>query len=188
MTIFDDNFWWHFLMTLFVDNFQIFGKFLDFRIFFFRFFENFVTWHLTLETLITLTIDNWQLRTTILTITLWPLNKEWRGQHSQFLRCFVSVRISRQCQNDYEDIYLCRGGLSVREMVEGPITRENKEAMVESGWGHMEEHTVNASGKLVRLVAAQAKSLTWWFGFDVQVNNTIYDNSKHLNGRTELCV
>ena len=21
-------------------------------------------------------------------ITLWPLNKEWRGQHSQFLRCF----------------------------------------------------------------------------------------------------
>ena len=30
----------------------------------------------------------WQLRTTILTFTLWPLNKEWRGQHSQFLRCF----------------------------------------------------------------------------------------------------
>ena len=45
-------------------------------------------------------------------------------------------------------------------MVEGPITRENKEAIVERGWGHMEEHTVNASGKLVRLVAAQAKSLT----------------------------
>ena len=21
--------------------------------------------------------------------TLWPLNKEWRGQHSQFLRCFI---------------------------------------------------------------------------------------------------
>ena len=63
-------------------------------------------------------------------------------------------------QNEFEDIYLCRGGLSVREMVEGPITRENKEAIVERGWGHMEEHTVNASGKLVRLVAAQAKSLT----------------------------
>ena len=31
----------------------------------------------------------WQLRTTILTFTLWPLNKEWRGQHSQFLRCFL---------------------------------------------------------------------------------------------------
>ena len=77
------------------------------------------------------------------------------------MRCFVSVRISRQCQNDYEDIYLCRGGLSVREMVEGPITRENKEAMVVRGWGHMEEHIVNASGKLVRLVGAQAKSLTW---------------------------
>ena len=29
----------------------------------------------------------WQLRTTILTITLWILNKEWRGQHLQFLRC-----------------------------------------------------------------------------------------------------
>ena len=30
----------------------------------------------------------WQLRTTILTITLWPLKKEWWWQHSQFLRCF----------------------------------------------------------------------------------------------------
>ena len=30
----------------------------------------------------------WQLRITILTFTLWPLNKEWRGQHSQFLRRF----------------------------------------------------------------------------------------------------
>ena len=30
----------------------------------------------------------WQLRTTILTVTLWPLNKEWWWQHSQFLRCF----------------------------------------------------------------------------------------------------
>ena len=26
--------------------------------------------------------------TTILTFTLWPLNKEWWWQHSQFLRCF----------------------------------------------------------------------------------------------------
>ena len=31
------------------------------------------------------------LRKTILTITLWPLNKEWRGQHSQFLRCFFAT-------------------------------------------------------------------------------------------------
>ena len=31
----------------------------------------------------------WQLRTTILTFTLWPLNKEWWWQHSQFLRCFL---------------------------------------------------------------------------------------------------
>ena len=31
----------------------------------------------------------WQLRTTILTVTLWPLNKEWWWQHSQFLRCFI---------------------------------------------------------------------------------------------------
>ena len=30
----------------------------------------------------------WQLRTTLLRITLWPLNKEWWGQHLQFLRCF----------------------------------------------------------------------------------------------------
>ena len=32
----------------------------------------------------------WQLRTTIWTITLCPLNREWWWQHSQFLRCFVS--------------------------------------------------------------------------------------------------
>ena len=58
MRIFDDHFWWEFVMTIFV------------------------TWHLI----------HWshcrQLRTTVLTITLWPLNKEWWGQHSQFLRCF----------------------------------------------------------------------------------------------------
>ena len=29
--------------------------------------------------------DNWEQQ--YITITLWPLNKEWRGQHSQFLRC-----------------------------------------------------------------------------------------------------
>ena len=29
----------------------------------------------------------WQLRTTIWTIILWPLNTEWWWQHSQFLRC-----------------------------------------------------------------------------------------------------
>ena len=40
------------------------------------------TWHLRHW------LHFWQLRTTILTFTLWPLNKEWRGQHSQFLRCF----------------------------------------------------------------------------------------------------
>ena len=32
----------------------------------------------------------WQLRTTIWTSTLWPLNTEWWWQHSQFLRCFLS--------------------------------------------------------------------------------------------------
>ena len=63
MTIFDNTFWWQF---------SYFRKI-------FRFFE---TWHLR----------HWlhccQLRTTLLTITLWPLNKEWQGQHSQFLGCF----------------------------------------------------------------------------------------------------
>ena len=40
--------------------------------------------HVTLETLITLlTIEN-----KIWTITLWPLNREWWWQHSQFLRCY----------------------------------------------------------------------------------------------------
>ena len=40
------------------------------------------TWHLRHW------LHFWQLRTTILTFTLWPLNKEWWWQHSQFLRCF----------------------------------------------------------------------------------------------------
>ena len=35
----------------------------------------------------------WQLRTTIWTITLWPLNREWWWQHSQFLRCFFSWKV-----------------------------------------------------------------------------------------------
>ena len=43
------------------------------------------TWHLRHS------LHFWQLRTTMLTITLWPLNKEWRGQHSQFLRCFMLI-------------------------------------------------------------------------------------------------
>ena len=38
----------------------------------------------------------WQFRTAILTFTLSPLNKEWRGQHSQFLRCLPSPRIFYQ--------------------------------------------------------------------------------------------
>ena len=37
----------------------------------------------------------WQLRTTILTITLWPLKKEWWWQHSQFLRCLKIVLVSQ---------------------------------------------------------------------------------------------
>ena len=40
-----------------------------------------VTWHLRHW------LHFWPLRTTILTFTLWPLNKEWWWQHSQFLRC-----------------------------------------------------------------------------------------------------
>ena len=57
----------------FLNSFQIFGKFSDLL-------KVFVTWDLTLETLITfLTIEN---NNTILTFTLWPLNK--RGQYLQF--------------------------------------------------------------------------------------------------------
>ena len=82
-----NNFWpqqpqlpQQFLTTIFDDNFDD------------RFLENFSdflkilwpdTWHLRHW------LHCWQLRTTILTITLWPLNKEWQGQHSQFLRCFL---------------------------------------------------------------------------------------------------
>ena len=43
------------------------------------------TWHLRHR------LHFWQLRTTIWTITLWPLNREWWWQPSQFLRCFVLI-------------------------------------------------------------------------------------------------
>ena len=92
MTIFDnfynfDIFWqfWQFF-TIF-DNFWMF---LDLRKVFrflgsFQSFWKFLwpeTWHLRHW------LHFWQLRTTIWTITLWPLNREWWWQHSQFLRCF----------------------------------------------------------------------------------------------------
>ena len=35
--------------------------------------------------------QNDQLRTTVLSIRLWALNKEWRGQHLQFLRCLFGA-------------------------------------------------------------------------------------------------
>ena len=30
----------------------------------------------------------------LITISLWPLNKEWQGQHSQFLRCLYNYKWS----------------------------------------------------------------------------------------------
>ena len=97
MTIFDDNFWWQLLMTFLTifDNLTIwqFWQFLTIWTYFwktfkicrilsdfrkvFRFFESFQifwkflwpeTWHLRHW------LHFWQLRTTIWTITLWPLN------------------------------------------------------------------------------------------------------------------
>ena len=70
-----NNFWRQFLMTILMTDFW-------------KFFSDFLkilwpyTWHLRHW------LHCWQLRTTLLTITLWPLNKVWQGQHSQFLRCF----------------------------------------------------------------------------------------------------
>ena len=99
LTIFD-NFWWQFLMTIFDENFwwqfwqfwQIFGKHLrfaeNFQIADFQIFWKFLwpeTWHLRHW------LHFWQLRTTIWTITLWPLNIEWWWQHSQFLRCVLHI-------------------------------------------------------------------------------------------------
>ena len=52
----------------------MFGKFSDFLKILWP-----DTWHLRHW------LHCWQLRTTI---TLWPLNKEWRGQHLQFLQWF----------------------------------------------------------------------------------------------------
>ena len=82
MTIFLLYFLWQFLMTIlrFLENFQMFRIFSDFLKILWP-----DTWHLRHW------LHCWQLRTTILTITLWPLNKEWGGQHSQLLRCFVSL-------------------------------------------------------------------------------------------------
>ena len=83
MTIFD-NFFYNFWQF-----WQIFGKHLrfaeNFQIADFQIFWKFLwpeTWHLRHW------LHFWQLRTTIWTITLWPLNIEWWWQHSQFLRCF----------------------------------------------------------------------------------------------------
>ena len=58
-----------------MESFQIFGKFLWPE-----------TWHLRHW------LHFWQLRTTIWTITLWPLNTEWWWQHSQFLRCLFRLK------------------------------------------------------------------------------------------------
>ena len=64
-----------------LENFQMFRKSLDFLWKILRWDVWPETWH----------SSHWlQLRTTILTTTLWPLNKEWRGQHLQFLRCFFA--------------------------------------------------------------------------------------------------
>ena len=71
------------LMNLF-EKFQIFGNFSDFR----KTNPRDLwpdTWYLRHW------LHFWQLRTTIWTITLWPLNIEWWWQHSQFLRCFHFV-------------------------------------------------------------------------------------------------
>ena len=81
LTIFDN--FWKFLKIFdnvfrFAESFQIFGEFLWPE-----------TWHLRHW------LHFWQLRTTIWTITLWPLNREWWWQHSQFLRCFYIGKISR---------------------------------------------------------------------------------------------
>ena len=94
--IFDGHFWqfWQFLQNFgkhlrCAENCPIFReKKSDFLQLFesFQIFWKFLwpeTWHLRHW------LHFWQLRTTIWTITLWPLNTEWWWQHSQFLRCFV---------------------------------------------------------------------------------------------------
>ena len=77
MTIFDDKFWWQF------SGFWKFFWFLEKNSDFLKILWP-DTWCLTLETLITLlTIENNNTNNYL-------LNKEWQGQHSQFLRCFIS--------------------------------------------------------------------------------------------------
>ena len=49
-----------------------------------------------------------QLRTTISTFTLWPLNKEWQGQHSQFLRCLY---FHRDFESDFKVTFLGRDNI-----------------------------------------------------------------------------
>ena len=79
LTIFS-IFWQFFNVFRFLGSFQSFWKFLWPE-----------TWHLRHW------LHFWQLRTTIWTITLWPLNREWWWQHSQFLRCFLWVRPKERC-------------------------------------------------------------------------------------------
>ena len=60
-------------------------------------FSNFLkpeTWHLRHW------LHFWQLRTTIWTITLWHLNREWWWQHSQFLQCLKSTLNCLSCLHE----------------------------------------------------------------------------------------
>ena len=85
MTIFYAKFWrqfWQFVWNFFtiskiltvLNVFYNSWQFWQFWMFS-EFSKVFVTWGMTLKTL---------------TNTLWPLNKEWSWQHSQFLRCFMT--------------------------------------------------------------------------------------------------
>ena len=95
------------ILGKFSDLWNIFGNFLDFQKIFrflkkkFRFLKGFQICgkFLTLTEIWRLRhwLHFWQLRTTIWTITLWPLNREWWWQHSQFLLCFEVNTAKNYC-------------------------------------------------------------------------------------------
>ena len=69
------------ILTEFSDFWKVFRFFESVQIFWKFLWPE--TWHLRHW------LHFWQLRTTIWTIALWPLNTEWWWQHSQFLRCYL---------------------------------------------------------------------------------------------------
>ena len=105
--------------------------------------------------------------TTILTFTLWPLNKEWWWQHSQFLRCFWKK---------WEKIELRLYGLMKKKLI-----------LIFS--------KISFTSSFFQYQAASQMNLVWWLTFlsanSCKNKNKYYKNVNlkilHINIKQELC-